>query len=127
MAPLEREVFGPIPHVIAYSADRLDAVIDAVNGTGFGLTLGIHSRIDATQRAIHARLRVGNAYVNRNMIGGRWWACSPSAARVFREPAPRPAVPGTFTDSPPSARFRSTRPPPAATPSSCRSRKSDLG
>ena len=69
MAVLEREVFGPILHVITYSADRLDAVIDAVNGTGFGLTLGIHSRIDATQRAVHARLRVGNAYVNRNMIG----------------------------------------------------------
>ncbi|MDP6604031.1 MAG: bifunctional proline dehydrogenase/L-glutamate gamma-semialdehyde dehydrogenase PutA, partial [Rhodospirillales bacterium] len=69
MALLEREVFGPILHVITYSADRLDAVIDAVNGTGFGLTLGIHSRIDATQRAVCARLRVGNAYVNRNMIG----------------------------------------------------------
>jgi RHH-type proline utilization regulon transcriptional repressor/proline dehydrogenase/delta 1-pyrroline-5-carboxylate dehydrogenase len=69
MAVLEREVFGPILHVITYSADRLDAVVDAVNGTGYGLTLGIHSRIDATQRAIHARLRVGNTYINRNMIG----------------------------------------------------------
>ena len=69
LAPLEREVFGPILHVITYSADRLDAVIDAVNGIGYGLTLGIHSRINATQRTIHARLKVGNAYVNRNMIG----------------------------------------------------------
>ena len=66
---LEREVFGPILHVIRYRADKLDAVIDAVNSTGYGLTLGIHSRIDSTVRAVHARARAGNAYVNRNMIG----------------------------------------------------------
>ena len=66
---LEREVFGPILHVIRYRADRLDQVIDAINGTGYGLTLGIHSRIDETVRHISRRLRVGNAYVNRNMIG----------------------------------------------------------
>ncbi|MFO0998295.1 MAG: bifunctional proline dehydrogenase/L-glutamate gamma-semialdehyde dehydrogenase PutA [Alphaproteobacteria bacterium] len=66
---LEREVFGPILHVIRYRADRLDQVIDSVNGTGYGLTLGIHSRIDETVRHICGRLRVGNAYVNRNMIG----------------------------------------------------------
>ncbi len=66
---LTREVFGPILHVISYSADRLDQVLDAVNATGYGLTLGIHSRIDETVRRIHARLRVGNAYVNRSMIG----------------------------------------------------------
>ncbi|MDH3232582.1 MAG: bifunctional proline dehydrogenase/L-glutamate gamma-semialdehyde dehydrogenase PutA [Alphaproteobacteria bacterium] len=66
---LEREVFGPVLHVIRYRADKLDAVIDAVNATGYGLTLGIHSRIDATVRTVHARAKVGNAYVNRNMIG----------------------------------------------------------
>ena len=66
---LEREVFGPILHVVRYKADKLDRVIDDVNATGYGLTLGIHSRIDATVKRIHARLRVGNAYVNRNMIG----------------------------------------------------------
>jgi RHH-type proline utilization regulon transcriptional repressor/proline dehydrogenase/delta 1-pyrroline-5-carboxylate dehydrogenase len=66
---LEREVFGPILHVVRYDADRLDEVIEAVNATGYGLTLGIHSRIDGTVRYIHDRLRVGNAYVNRNMIG----------------------------------------------------------
>ena len=65
----KREVFGPILHVVRWSADRLDSVIDAINASGYGLTLGIHSRIDATVRQIHARLRVGNAYVNRNMIG----------------------------------------------------------
>jgi RHH-type proline utilization regulon transcriptional repressor/proline dehydrogenase/delta 1-pyrroline-5-carboxylate dehydrogenase len=66
---LQREVFGPILHVIRYRADKLDAVVDGVNATGYGLTLGIHSRIDATVRAVHARAHAGNAYVNRNMIG----------------------------------------------------------
>ncbi len=66
---LEREVFGPILHVIAYAADKLEDVIDAINATGYGLTLGIHSRIDETVRQVQARARVGNIYVNRNMIG----------------------------------------------------------
>ena len=66
---LEREVFGPIIHVIRYQAGRLDDVIDAVNRTGYGLTLGIHSRIEATQRYIAEHVRAGNAYVNRSMIG----------------------------------------------------------
>jgi len=66
---LEREVFGPIIHVIRYEASHLDDVIDAVNRTGYGLTLGIHSRIEATQRYIAGRVRAGNAYVNRSMIG----------------------------------------------------------
>jgi RHH-type proline utilization regulon transcriptional repressor/proline dehydrogenase/delta 1-pyrroline-5-carboxylate dehydrogenase len=66
---LEREVFGPVIHVIRYQAGHLDGVIDAVNRTGYGLTLGIHSRIEATQRYIAERVRAGNAYVNRSMIG----------------------------------------------------------
>jgi RHH-type proline utilization regulon transcriptional repressor/proline dehydrogenase/delta 1-pyrroline-5-carboxylate dehydrogenase len=66
---LQREVFGPVLHVIPYAADKLDQVIDAVNATGYGLTLGIHSRIDETVRYIQQRARVGNTYVNRNIIG----------------------------------------------------------
>ncbi len=66
---LEGEVFGPILHVVRYPASALDAVVDAVNATGYGLTLGIHSRIDETVARIHARLKVGNTYVNRNQIG----------------------------------------------------------
>ncbi|HEX3538426.1 MAG TPA: bifunctional proline dehydrogenase/L-glutamate gamma-semialdehyde dehydrogenase PutA [Stellaceae bacterium] len=66
---LEREVFGPILHVVRWRADRLDAVLDEVAATGYGLTLGIHSRIDETVRRIAGRLGVGNIYVNRNMIG----------------------------------------------------------
>jgi RHH-type proline utilization regulon transcriptional repressor/proline dehydrogenase/delta 1-pyrroline-5-carboxylate dehydrogenase len=66
---LEREVFGPILHVIRYRANRLDQVVDAVNATGYGLTLGIHSRIDETAQRIAARAHVGNAYVNRTTVG----------------------------------------------------------
>ncbi len=66
---LEREVFGPILHVVRFRQDRLDELLDAIDGLGYGLTLGIHSRIDATVRHIHERLRIGNTYVNRNMIG----------------------------------------------------------
>ena len=68
-ARLEREVFGPILHVIRWPADRLDAVLDEVAATGYALTLGIHSRIDDTVRDILGRLGIGNSYVNRNMIG----------------------------------------------------------
>ena len=66
---LTREVFGPILHVVRYSADRLDAVCAAINATGYGLTLGVHSRIDATAELVRSRVRVGNLYVNRNQIG----------------------------------------------------------
>jgi RHH-type proline utilization regulon transcriptional repressor/proline dehydrogenase/delta 1-pyrroline-5-carboxylate dehydrogenase len=66
---LEREVFGPVLHVLRWKARDLDALVDAINATGYGLTLGIHTRIDSTVARIRARARVGNVYVNRNMIG----------------------------------------------------------
>ncbi len=69
MEGLKKEVFGPILHVIRYSADKLDDIIEDINATGYGLTLGVHSRIDATQQHITNAVRVGNAYVNRSMIG----------------------------------------------------------
>ena len=69
LSRLQREVFGPVLHVIRYDADQLDQVIDAINASGYGLTLGIHSRIDETVERISRRVRAGNCYVNRNMIG----------------------------------------------------------
>lgn len=66
---LEREVFGPILHVIRYQQGHLDKVIDAINSTGYGLTLGLHSRISAVADFVAERARVGNLYVNRNQIG----------------------------------------------------------
>ncbi len=69
LAVLREEVFGPILHLVRYREKDLDRVVDAINAKGYGLTLGIHSRIDATVRRIVARARVGNIYVNRNLIG----------------------------------------------------------
>ena len=69
LSQLHRENFGPALHVIRWKGDALDDVIDAINSTGYGLTLGIHSRIDETVERIAARARVGNVYVNRNQIG----------------------------------------------------------
>ena len=69
LAQLQREVFGPVLHVIRWRADQLDAVIDQINATGYGLTLGVHSRIDETIERIASRVSVGNVYVNRNQIG----------------------------------------------------------
>ena len=68
-ARLDREVFGPILHIVRWQADRLDAVLDEIAATGYALTLGIHSRIDEMVGHVLARLPVGNSYVNRNMIG----------------------------------------------------------
>lgn len=66
---LNREHFGPILHVIRYASSELDRVIDEINGTGFGLTLGIHTRNEATAAYIDRRVGAGNVYVNRNQIG----------------------------------------------------------
>ena len=66
---LERETFGPILHVIRYRGDRLDNVLEAIGKTGYGLTLGIHTRIESKALDIHQRLSIGNTYINRNMIG----------------------------------------------------------
>ena len=69
LSQLTRENFGPALHVIRWKASELDAVVDAINATGYGLTLGIHSRIDQTVERIVQRAKVGNVYVNRNQIG----------------------------------------------------------
>jgi RHH-type proline utilization regulon transcriptional repressor/proline dehydrogenase/delta 1-pyrroline-5-carboxylate dehydrogenase len=68
-ADLTEEIFGPVLHVVRYPAGGLDDVLQAIEATGYGLTLGIHTRIDAAATHIAARLQVGNVYVNRNMIG----------------------------------------------------------
>ncbi|MGZ8195110.1 MAG: bifunctional proline dehydrogenase/L-glutamate gamma-semialdehyde dehydrogenase PutA [Methylosarcina sp.] len=69
LSQLTREVFGPVLHVIRYRGSELDRVIAAVNDTGYGLTLGIHSRIESTIQTIRQGIKAGNIYVNRNMIG----------------------------------------------------------
>ena len=66
---LDSEHFGPILHVARFPSGKLGRVLDEINGAGFGLTLGLHSRIGAVRRFVEARAHVGNFYVNRNQIG----------------------------------------------------------
>jgi RHH-type proline utilization regulon transcriptional repressor/proline dehydrogenase/delta 1-pyrroline-5-carboxylate dehydrogenase len=69
IADLEREVFGPVLHVIRYRRDDLDTLIDAINATGYGLTFGLHTRLDETIAQVTGRIKAGNLYINRNVIG----------------------------------------------------------
>jgi RHH-type proline utilization regulon transcriptional repressor/proline dehydrogenase/delta 1-pyrroline-5-carboxylate dehydrogenase len=69
IAKLGREVFGPVLHVIRFKAEGLDALVDAINATGYGLTFGLHTRLDATIGRVTRRVAAGNLYVNRNIIG----------------------------------------------------------
>jgi RHH-type proline utilization regulon transcriptional repressor/proline dehydrogenase/delta 1-pyrroline-5-carboxylate dehydrogenase len=66
---LSREVFGPVLHVATFEADEIDAVVAAVNAKGYGLTFGLHTRIDDRVQQIVEGIEVGNIYVNRNQIG----------------------------------------------------------
>ncbi|UAY92360.1 trifunctional transcriptional regulator/proline dehydrogenase/L-glutamate gamma-semialdehyde dehydrogenase [Pectobacterium polaris] len=66
---LKKEVFGPVLHVVRYQSQQLDAVIEQVNAAGYGLTLGVHTRIDETILRVTGKAKVGNQYVNRNMVG----------------------------------------------------------
>jgi len=66
---LREEVFGPVLHVVRYRADEIERLLDDIAGCGYGLTLGVQSRIDAAVRHIVEHLAVGNVYVNRNIIG----------------------------------------------------------
>jgi len=69
IAALEREIFGPVLHVVRFRASQLDRVIDGINATGYGLTFGLHTRIDDRVQHVTDRIRAGNIYVNRNQIG----------------------------------------------------------
>ncbi|MBX3594160.1 trifunctional transcriptional regulator/proline dehydrogenase/L-glutamate gamma-semialdehyde dehydrogenase [Sphingomonas sp.] len=69
IADLEREVFGPVLHVVRYRRRDLDRVIDAINATGYGLTFGLHTRLDETVEHVTQRIEAGNLYINRNIIG----------------------------------------------------------
>jgi RHH-type proline utilization regulon transcriptional repressor/proline dehydrogenase/delta 1-pyrroline-5-carboxylate dehydrogenase len=66
---LDEEIFGPVLHVARFEADAIDAVVDAVNNKNFGLTFGMHTRVDSRVKQVVKRIRAGNIYVNRNQIG----------------------------------------------------------
>ncbi|MBV9655307.1 MAG: L-glutamate gamma-semialdehyde dehydrogenase, partial [Acetobacteraceae bacterium] len=69
LGELSEEVFGPVLHVLRWRRDTLDALIDSINGTGYGLTFGLQTRLDDTTEQVLTRAKAGNIYVNRNMIG----------------------------------------------------------
>jgi len=69
IADVEREVFGPVLHLATFEGGEIDTVIDAINATGYGLTFGLHSRIDMRVQDILDQVHVGNVYVNRDQIG----------------------------------------------------------
>src|SRR5690606_23824466 len=69
MSQLKREVFGPVLHVLRYRRPNLPQLIDAINASGYGLTMGVQSRIGKTIEMVKSRAKVGNLYVNRNMVG----------------------------------------------------------
>ncbi|ENW24265.1 delta-1-pyrroline-5-carboxylate dehydrogenase [Acinetobacter lwoffii NCTC 5866 = CIP 64.10 = NIPH 512] len=66
---LEREVFGPVLHLISYKYGELEQLLEQINSKGYGLTMGLHTRIDETMQTVIARAEVGNLYINRNIVG----------------------------------------------------------
>jgi RHH-type proline utilization regulon transcriptional repressor/proline dehydrogenase/delta 1-pyrroline-5-carboxylate dehydrogenase len=105
IADVEREVFGPVLHVLRYRREALDKLIDDINAAGYGLTFGLHTRIDETIARVVERIEAGNIYINRNVIGAtvgvqpfggsRLSGTGPKAggplylSRLVAEPAPR--------------------------------------
>ncbi|MGY3585605.1 RHH-type proline utilization regulon transcriptional repressor/proline dehydrogenase/delta 1-pyrroline-5-carboxylate dehydrogenase [Bradyrhizobium sp. USDA 4341] len=69
LSDLQREVFGPVLHVIRYQREDIDRLIDDINNSGYGLTFGLHTRLDETIAHVTSRIRAGNLYINRNIVG----------------------------------------------------------
>jgi RHH-type proline utilization regulon transcriptional repressor/proline dehydrogenase/delta 1-pyrroline-5-carboxylate dehydrogenase len=100
---LEREVFGPVLHVIRYRRSELDRLIDDINATGYGLTFGLHTRLDETIAHVTSRIRAGNLYVNRNVIGAVV-GVQPFGGRGLSGTGPKAGGPlyiGRLVDNPP--------------------------
>jgi len=66
---LQQEVFGPVLHVTRWSSGQLLSLINQINASGYGLTMGVHTRLESTIALIRSHARVGNLYINRSMIG----------------------------------------------------------
>ena len=103
MDRLEKEPFGPVLHVVRWRADRLDQAVDSINAAGYGLTFGVQSRIDETIDRVVRRVRVGNVYVNRNIIGAVVGS-QPFGGEALSGRASRPAGRTTCCASAPSGR-----------------------
>ena len=90
---LDREIFGPVLHVATFKSNELEQVIDAINGTGYGLTFGLHTRIDDRVQHVSDRIEAGNIYVNRNQIGAIVGSQPFGGERVIGHRTQRPAAP----------------------------------
>ncbi len=103
MADLKREIFGPVLHVLRFRRERLGQLIDAINATGYGLTFGLHTRLDDTVAHVTARVKAGNLYVNRNVIGAVV-GVQPFGGRGLSGTGPKAGGPlylGRLVDTPP--------------------------
>ncbi|MEL6452341.1 MAG: bifunctional proline dehydrogenase/L-glutamate gamma-semialdehyde dehydrogenase PutA [Pseudomonadota bacterium] len=109
IAQIGREVFGPVLHLATFRAGTLDQVIDAINATGYGLTFGLHSRIDDRVQHVSDRVQAGNIYVNRNQIGAIVGS-QPFGGLGLSGTGPKAGGPDYML------RFRAPDPAPAAAP-----------
>ncbi len=92
IAELKQEVFGPVLHVVRYARGDLDRLIDDINATGYGLTFGLHTRLDATIAHVESRIAAGNIYINRNVIGAVV-GCQPFGGRGLSGTGPKAGGP----------------------------------
>ncbi len=103
IADVEREVFGPVLHVLRYKREALDKLIDDINAAGYGLTFGLHTRIDETIARVVERIEAGNIYINRNVIGATV-GVQPFGGSRLSGTGPRPVARSIFRASLPSPR-----------------------
>jgi RHH-type proline utilization regulon transcriptional repressor/proline dehydrogenase/delta 1-pyrroline-5-carboxylate dehydrogenase len=117
LAELEREVFGPVLHVLRYRRDALDGLMAEINAAGYGLTFGVHTRIDETIAKVTTQAKAGNIYVNRNLIGAVV-GVQPFGGHGLSGTGPKAGGPlylrRLLRVSPPETGLVSKRPPPSA-------------
>jgi RHH-type proline utilization regulon transcriptional repressor/proline dehydrogenase/delta 1-pyrroline-5-carboxylate dehydrogenase len=106
---LEREIFGPVLHVIRFKRENIDRLVDEINETGYGLTFGLHTRLDDTVRRVTERIKAGNLYINRNTIGAIV-GVQPFGGRGLSGTGPKAGGPlylGRIVTKPPQLEFKS--------------------
>lgn len=112
LSDLKREVFGPVLHVIRFKREKLDKLIDNINATGYGLTFGLHTRLDTTIAHVLSRVKAGNLYVNRNIIGAVV-GVQPFGGRGLSGTGPKAGGPlylGRLTKNPPLVERKGQQP-----------------
>lgn len=114
IADVRREVFGPVLHLLRFRREGMDALVDQINATGYGLTFGLHTRLDATIAEVTGRVKAGNIYVNRNVIGAVV-GVQPFGGRGLSGTGPKAGGPlylGRLAMPAPAFPMRASQPPP---------------